>query len=204
LLDSHRGYDLGALRMARALALGLAAPLVSSTTSRLVIDLNRSIGHPQLYSAATRAVAASVRKEIAAQYYYPYRDEVERLVRRSAARGRRMIHIASHSFTPKLDGRLRRADVGLLYHPGRRAEVELCARWKAALAAAAPELQVRRNYPYAGKGDGLPSYLRLRYPGGAYVGIELEVNQKIVLGAGRGWSALRRVLIDSLRTACAA
>ena len=115
-----------------------------------------------------------------------------------------MIHISAHSFTPKLNGQVRRADVGLLYHPGRRGEVELCARWKAALASMAPELRVRRNYPYAGKGDGLTSHLRLRFPPGAYVGIELEVNQGIVLTAGRRWTALRRVLIDSLREACAA
>ena len=106
------------------------------------------------------------------------------------SRGRRVIHISSHSFTPVLDGEVRRADVGLLYDPRRRGEVELCARWKAALCAIAPALAVRRNYPYAGKGDGLTSYLRTRFPPGAYVGIELEVNQAIVFAAGRPWTAL--------------
>ena len=115
-----------------------------------------------------------------------------------------MIHISSHSFTAELDGAVRGADVGLLYHPGRRGEAELCARWKETLAALAPELRVRRNYPYAGKGDGLTSHLRLRFAPCDYVGIELEVNQGIVFAAGRRWTALRRMLIDSLRTACAA
>jgi predicted N-formylglutamate amidohydrolase len=118
------------------------------------------------------------------------------------SRGRRVIHISSHSFTPLLHGRERRADVGLLYHPRRREEAALCARWKVALAESAPSLRVRRNYPYAGKGDGLTAYLRQRFAPRAYVGIELEVNQKIVF-AGRPWTALRRVLIDSLRAACA-
>jgi len=72
------------------------------------------------------------------------------------------------------------------------------------LAGFAPELRVRRNYPYAGKGDGLISHLRLRFAPCDYVGIELEVNQGIVTAAGRRWTALRRLLIDSLRTACAA
>jgi hypothetical protein len=44
----------------------------------------------------------------------------------------------------------------------------------------------------------------LRFAQCDYVGIELEVNQGIVIAAGRRWMALRRVLIDSLRTACAA
>jgi len=203
LLDSHRGYDAGALVMANALAGAFAAPLITSTISRLVIDLNRSIGHPQLFSAAARAAPSQLRTKIVAQYYRPYRMEVERLVTQSVARGRRIIHISSHSFTPELNGKVRRADVGLLYDPARQREVDLCARWKASLAVIAPQIRVRRNYPYAGKGDGLTSALRVSFPGRAYIGIELEVNQKIVLAAGRRWTLLRRALIDSLRMACA-
>ena len=201
-MDSHRGYDPGALVVARSLAGALKAPLVTSTVSRLLVDLNRSIGHPQLFSEATRHVPAKQRARIVKQHYWPYRTQVERLVRQSVSRGRRVIHISSHSFTAELNGKVRRADVGLLYHPGRHREAEFCARWKASLAASAPELQVRRNYPYMGKADGLTSHLRLRFPRSAYVGIELEVNQSIVLAAGRRWIALRGELIDSLRAAC--
>jgi predicted N-formylglutamate amidohydrolase len=203
LLDSHRGYDPGALVMARELARAFGAPLVTSTVSRLVVDLNRSIGHPRCFSAATRGALRTLRAEIVERHYLPYRTEVERLVDRSVSSGRRVIHVASHSFTPELDGRVRGADVGLLYDPGRHAEVELCARWKASLVAMAPQLRVRRNYPYAGKGDGLTRHLRMHFPPGAYVGIELEVNQGIVLAAGRRWPKLRRVLIDSLCAAAA-
>jgi predicted N-formylglutamate amidohydrolase len=205
LLDSHCGYDPGALLMARELAAALGAPLVVSTVSRLLVDLNRSIGHPDHFSPATRGAPAAVREAIVAQHYRPYRAQVERVVRQAVARGQRVIHISSHSFVPKLHGKVRNADVGLLYHTGpvRRREAQLSARWKASLAAQAPRLRVRRNYPYAGRGDGLTSYLRRRFPPGVYAGIELEVNQAIVLSAGGGWSALRRLLIDSLRAACA-
>jgi predicted N-formylglutamate amidohydrolase len=203
LLDSHRGYDCGALTMARGLARAFRAPLVTSTISRLLVDLNRSIGHPRAFSAATRGAPARLRAKIAEQYYWPYRLQVERLVRQSVSRGRRVIHISSHSFTPVLDGKVRSADVGLLYDPARRGEAELCARWKSSLEALAPGLQVRRNYPYAGKGDGLTSHLRQRFTPIAYVGIELEINQRIAVAGGRPWTALRAVLIDSLRAACA-
>jgi hypothetical protein len=64
--------------------------------------------------------------------------------------------------------------------------------------------RVRGNYPHAGKGDGLTSHLRLPFPPRAYVGIELEVNQSLVLAAGRRWTMLRSVLIDSLRMAWSA
>jgi predicted N-formylglutamate amidohydrolase len=203
LLDSHRGYDPGSLVMAKALAGAFAAPLVSSTVSRLLIDLNRSIGHPQLFSAVTRAAPAEIRSQIVDEHYRPYRTQAEHLIAQAVARGHRAIHISSHSFTPELDGKVRGTDVGLLYHPARRGEAELCARWKETLAALAPDLRIHRNYPYAGKGDGLTSHLRMRFTPGDYVGIELEVNQGIVFAAGRRWTALRRTLIDSLRTACA-
>jgi predicted N-formylglutamate amidohydrolase len=201
LLNSHRGFDAGALVMARALSAAFDAPLVASTISRLVIDLNRSIGHPRLFSAATRNVPAALREKIVAQYYRPYREQVEQSVRQAVNGGQRVIHLSSHSFTPELDGKVRIADVGLLYHPGRPGEAELCARWKTSLAAYAPALRVRRNYPYAGNGDGMTSHLRRQFPSGAYVGIELEVNQGVVSAGGRSWASLRRVLIDSLRAA---
>ena len=202
-LESHRGYDPGSLMMARALAAALHAPLVSTTVSRLLIDLNRPIGHPQLYSATTRKVPVALRAEIARLHHQPYWTQVEDLVQRSVSRGRRVIHISSHSFTPTLGGVLRRADVGLLYHPGRQGEAELCARWKAALARSAPALLVRRNYPYQGKAAGLTAHLRQRFPPDAYIGIELEINQHTVVTAGPLWTALPDMLIESLRVACA-
>jgi len=201
LLNSHRGWDPGALVMAKALAGAFGAPLVASTVSRLLIDLNRSIGNPALFSEATRGESLATRAKIIEQHYLPYRAQVESLVGRSISRGLHVVHVSSHSFTPVLDRKVRGADVGLLYHPERREEAALCASWKASLAAFAPGLRVRRNYPYAGKGDGLTNHLRLRYPGSVYVGIELEVNQRIIVAAGRRWTALRRILIDSLRSA---
>jgi len=204
LLNSHRGYDPGSLVMAKALASSWRAPLVASTTSRLLVDLNRSIGHPQLFSAVTRAAPAQTRAQIVDEYYRPYRVQVECLVRQAVSRGHRVIHISSHSFAAELDGKVRGTDVGLLYHPARRGEAEVCARWKQAFAASAPEFRVRRNYPYAGKGDGLTSHLRLHFRQSDYVGIELEINQGVVLAADRRWAALRPLLIDSLHTACTA
>ncbi len=83
-----------------------------------------------------------------------------------------MIHVSAHSFTPALHHKVRMAAVGLLYDPARPGEVRLAAKWKVALAHAAPELRVGRNYPYAGTHDGLMPYLRARFRPHAYVGIE--------------------------------
>jgi predicted N-formylglutamate amidohydrolase len=203
LLSTHRGYDLGALPMARELAAAFEAPLVSATVTRLLVDLNRSVGHATLHAAPVRALPRAVRERIVAEHYRPYRAEVEALVERATARGRRVVHLSSHSFTPELDGQVRSADIGLLYDPTRAGERQLCARWKAALAQVAPALRVRRNYPYEGKNDGFTSHLRRSHAPAAYVGVEIEINQAIVIGPPRHWAATRAALITSLRMALA-
>jgi predicted N-formylglutamate amidohydrolase len=201
LLETHRGYDPGALMMARALASALAAPLVFATVSRLLVDLNRSVGHPRLHFGTVLAQPAELRERILNEHYEPYRREAERAVRKAIADHGRVIHISSHSFTPALDGDVRNADIGLLYDPARPGEAALCERWKAALKICAPDMIVRRNYPYAGKGDGLTTWFRRRLPPRAYLGIELEVNQKHFFARGRQWAALRRAIVESLRSA---
>jgi predicted N-formylglutamate amidohydrolase len=204
LLNSHRGYDAGALQMAKELAVALEAPLVASTVSRLLVDLNRSIGHPRFHLDVVRGAGSQVREEIIERYYRLYRTKAEHHVHHAVAHGRRVVHVSSHSFTPELNSKVRTADIGLLYDPSRPGEVALCARWQASLQALAPQLNVRRNYPYAGKGDGLTRDLRRRYSPRAYVGIELEINQKHVCGPARQWAALRKATIESLRLALSA
>jgi predicted N-formylglutamate amidohydrolase len=198
VLASHRGYDPGALSLARLLARRLDAPLVAATVSRLLVDLNRSVGHPQLFSEMSREVPAAGRARIIASYYRPFRERVERIVAQGASRGRRTVHVSAHSFTPRLDAVVRTADVGFLYDPARAQEAELCARWQAALRERLPELRVRRNYPYRGAGDGLTTHLRRQWPGALYVGVEVEINQAIVRRAGVPWQDLRRALADVL------
>ena len=203
VLDSHRGFDAGALTMARTFARRFGAPLVGATVSRLLIDLNRSLGHPRVFSEVTRALPARQRAQIVEQYYLPHRRRVEDLVRQALRQQGQVVHLASHSFCPELDGRVRTADVGLLYDPSRAGEAALCARWKDALAVLAPALRVRRNYPYAGKDDGLTAHLRKSFPASAYLGIELEFNQAIVAVGGRRWAALRAAVSAALALALA-
>ncbi len=203
LLETHRGYDFGALLMAREMSASFGAPLIASTVTRLLVDLNRSIGHPRLHGGPVRNSSHEEREQILADYYLPYRVQAENLVKKAIARGRHVIHISSHSFTPELNGKVRTADVGLLYDPARPEEVRICKRWKGALEQAAPHLRVRRNYPYAGKDDGFIPYLRSRYGPAAYIGIEIEINQAIAVAASRRWAELRAAIIESLRVALA-
>ena len=200
-LESHRGFDPGALALARDFAKALDAELVYATTSRLLVELNRSPRHPNLFSEVTRGLPTDERQALLERYYYPYRSWVETQVRAAIAAGRKVLHVSSHSFTPRLNGVVRRADVGLLYDPQRAGEVAFCLAWKAAIEKADGTLVVRRNYPYRGTGDGLTTHLRRRFAAKNYVGVEIEVNQKFPLGPARRWVVLRKALVTALERA---
>ncbi|HEY6599613.1 MAG TPA: N-formylglutamate amidohydrolase [Pseudomonadales bacterium] len=180
VLQSHRGWDPGALTLARSLAKLLDAPLIASQTSRLLVDLNRSEHHPKLFSAMTDVLQDDARNRILDEHYRPYRDDVEAAGDAIIDADARIVHISVHSFVPVLDGKTRRADIGLLYDPRRTREAALCNRWIMALGASLPDLEVRRNYPYRGDADGLTTALRRRYRAADYIGIEIELNQRLV------------------------
>lgn len=203
VLHSHRGYDAGALDYARDFAGALGAPLVYSTTSRLLVELNRSPHHPDAFSRVTRNLSGDEREHIMQRYYRPYRNAVESHVARAAKRGERVLHISCHSFTSRMNGVTRAAEIGLLYDPARECESAFCRTWKRTLERHAPQWRVRRNYPYRGSADGLTTYLRSRFGCDVYRGIEIEVNQKFPLGDARVWKTARRVLLASLREALA-
>jgi predicted N-formylglutamate amidohydrolase len=178
-LNSHRGYDIGSLACARALARRLDTRLLHADTSRLLIDLNRSPHHPALYSDVTRGLPPEQRRQIFTRHYLPHRKRVEARIEGLIAAGRRVLHVAVHSFTPALDGVARRADIALLYDPARRVEARLCRVWQRSLERDS-ELIVRRNYPYRGVNDGLTRYLRTRFGPAVYAGVELELNQRLL------------------------
>ncbi|KAF0191190.1 MAG: N-formylglutamate amidohydrolase [Gammaproteobacteria bacterium] len=200
LLKSHRGHDIGALNLARYLARHLRAPLHYSTVSRLLVDLNRSPHHRQLFSSQTRVLDPASRTAVLARYYSPYRGAVEKRIVQMIARGRSVVHVSAHSFTPVFDSKTRMADIGLLYDPARRGERLFCTRFQDALSDFAPTLRVRRNYPYKGTADGFTTYLRKIFSGTHYAGIELEVNQRFFLDAKPAWGGIRLNILRALTT----
>ncbi len=204
VLATHRGWDPGALHMAGALAAGLShGPPITAVVTRLLVDLNRSLDRPDLFSEISRALPEAEREAVLDTHYRPYRRAVEAEVARLVAAGHRVIHVSSHSFTPELDGRERNCDVGLLYDPSRRPELEIAGRWHRALGRVARDLRVRRNYPYRGRTIGFPSWLRRQYRADAYCGFELEMNQALVERDPALWSREREAMVESLRAALA-
>ncbi len=194
LLQTHRGYDLGAASLARRLARRLKAPLYEGTVTRLLVDLNRSIGNRSLFQLPTESLSQGERDNLLMQYYHPFRRAVRRRVRSSIARNRTVVHLSIHSFTPIQNGKVRDCDVGLLYDPSRVREKTLCRAWRCKLREVFPLLRVRFNGPYRGIADGHTTALRKEFPANRYLGIELEVNQKLSRSTRHTWPRIASAL----------
>lgn len=202
LLKTHEGYDIGALQTARAFSRMLKSPLIYSSVSRLVVDLNRSIGHPSLFSKITLPLDDGEKTQILNRFYFPYRTRVETAIRDFIRTGYRVMHVSVHSFTPVLSGKTRKTDIGLLFDPLRNCEKEFCVRLRNALRKSHPDISIHFNLPYRGNTDGLTSALRKRWRENAYLGIECEINQQLFLaGKRREWRQVHDAMVQALRQA---
>jgi len=196
-LSTHRGLDIGALDLFHKME-AIAETSYHSTTSRLLVELNRSLYHPNLFSKWTKGLNQEEKNQIIADHYLPYRYAVESYIRDSLKKKDQLMHISVHSFTPELDGIVRNADIGLLYDPQRASEKRFATAWAKAIRDHAPDLRVRMNYPYRRTADGFTTYLRRKFKKN-YSGIELEVNQKWAAGSAMD-KRITEVLIESVRT----
>jgi len=198
-LASHEGMDFGANELAHYLS-KYAESSFFAEVSRLVVDLNRSLTHPNLFSDYIKTLSHEERDQILQVHYLPFRSEVENQIALFIAQGYQVIHLSIHSFVGSINGKPRNADVGLLYDPSRLFEKAYCQKWRAELEELAPHLRVRFNYPYLGKSDGFTTYLRRKFDEPAYSGIEVEFNQRFMhQDETTAWNALKDILKESVR-----
>jgi len=209
-LHSHRGHDIGARALAERLQAAMDVPLFEADATRLLVDVNRSLYHRHVFSEYSQVLSPAARLVLVDEYYWPYRRRILDHIEKRLSHGDSVLHVAVHSFTPRLNGETRNADIGLLYDSTRLGERQTCLMLAKSLIEAGgagagkrrPErLRVRRNYPYRGAADGLTTALRRRFAESRYQGIEIEVNQRLLgdderapVVAEQIAAALRRVL----------
>lgn len=188
----HIGWDIGAAAVAEQLSRHLGAPLVSQTYSRLVIDCNRALDHPDsipIVSEHTRIVGncGLSPAEIAArgdEIYRPFHDTIAQGLDARRTAGLPSILIAVHSFTPVFKGMRRPWHIGLLFNRDSR-----LAGILASLIGEDQSISVGINEPYAisdsidftipehGEKRGIPH-------------VEIEIRQDLIESADgqRAWA----------------
>ena len=199
---THRAFDPGAAELARLLARRLRAPVHLAPVSRLLVDPNRDEDHAGVFGAAISRAPAAVQQELLARYHRPYRDGVRERLRgslRALEQGGRLLHLSVHSFTPRMRGITRPCELGIMYDPARSEESRLAEEWRRHLGELDPRLRVRRNYPYVGKSIYFQPHLRARLRDRRYLGLQIEVSQKLPRRQPERWARFQELLVEVLR-----
>jgi predicted N-formylglutamate amidohydrolase len=120
LLSTHIGWDIGVASLAHA----LRAPAYLGNVSRLVIDLNREPGDPDLIPQSSDGQQipgnSSDTSDRIARFWQPYHDELARQIELAEP----LMLLSLHSFTPQLATRpeeQRPWEIGVLYNRDDRA-----------------------------------------------------------------------------------
>lgn len=194
-INSHEGFDIGALDIAEALQATFSqAHLICATASRLLIDCNRSLHHTNCFSSISKQLDTEAKHLVINEFYTPFRQQTIEYMHHYIAQNLTVLHLSIHSFTPILNNAVRNTDIGLLYDPKHKMEKNLATCWRRQIKTIAPEYRVRMNYPYKGISDGFKTFLRTQFPINSYIGLEVETNQILTEN-----SQPLQKLIDTLR-----
>ncbi len=199
VLESHRGWDIGAEAVARRLAEHLGAPLVLQRYSRLVLDANRPPGSPTSIPdvshgaaiPANRRVTEAERAARIAEILEPMDTAIDELFDRHPRRAA----FSLHSYTPVLEDRARPWHAGML----TRRSVETGERLIASLRRQDPALILAMNEPYRIEDDGdwfVPHHAEPR--GLAHSLIEIRNDEIADATGAERWSRLLAIAISEV------
>lgn len=177
ILHSHQGYDIGALDCSRDLYNYLKQHFnilyLTNNQTRLLIDYNRSIHHPQLFSKYSKTLPKRYIENLLNDYS-KFRTNVKTYIEESIKSNITVIHLSIHSFTPIWKGKTRKTEIGILFDPLRIEEQKFASILRSQIP-----LICHFNLPYRGTSDGHTQSLRNQFIK-KYLGIEIEINQKFI------------------------
>ncbi len=150
-LTRHIAWDIGARQVAARLAALFDAPCLLARYSRLVIDLNRHLHDPSLIAVASDGVEIPGNLNLTGQersariekFFHPYHNQYREMVSLLKSRHQKPIILSVHSFTPRMNGKQRPWDFGVLWD-----EDEALARALIANLRKIPGRVTGENQPY--------------------------------------------------------
>ena len=148
VIDTHRGWDIGAKALATQVSEKICAPLIVQRYSRLVIDCNRPPESSESIPLQSDGVIIPGNKNLSDANILLRRkaifdpmntalDEVLSMTKKKAV-------FSIHSFTPKMNGKKRPWNAGFL----SRLDIPTATLLVAAIEAMAPDLNLALNKPY--------------------------------------------------------
>lgn len=176
----HISHDIGAREVTGLLSTDLDAVAILHNYSRLVIDCNRPLGHPEsiIHVSDDQPVpgnqsctpAQATMRENA--LFWPYHQTVSSIIgNRWRASGHPPAIFSVHSFTPHYGSEARPWDAGVLYNKDPRMAEPLIAFLQA------EGLSIGDNQPYSGLESAFSIDIHGGAPGIAHVVIEIRQDQ---------------------------
>jgi predicted N-formylglutamate amidohydrolase len=180
-LATHWGWDIGAATVATRLAVLVDAPLVLSTVSRLVIDLNRPLDSDTLILPEVEGVPLDFNRALTpedrgariAAFHRPYHAAVDTQVGVLAAQGGPALLFSVHSFTPNYMGERREMEMGVLFDDHEDRATVLAASLQDA------GWRTRLNEPWSGR-NGLVYAPHRHGTRHSVPYLELEIRQDLI------------------------
>lgn len=204
-LERHIAWDIGIAALGAALAGRLDSLFIAQAYSRLVVDCNRGPDSPDSIPEISdgtvvpgnAALGAGQRSERFRVIHEPYQAAIEKELGRRDREGRGAILVALHSFTPRMDGRDRPWQAGVLHDKG---DTRFAMAVLEALRGRSG-LIVGDNEPYAM--DGIDHTIpRHAFPRTRPY-VELEIRQDLLAapGAAEEWAGLLADLLSEAAVA---
>ncbi|MCB0394842.1 MAG: N-formylglutamate amidohydrolase, partial [Bdellovibrionales bacterium] len=180
LLNTHRAYDLGAKEITQYMTKSLGAESFYGNISRLAIDLNRTRGHKNSFSIFSKKLPTEYRNALEEDYLGKYTKNIFVRVEKLLKQKKQLVVFSVHTFTPVFKGNVRKTEIGLLFRPTIKKEVELAKKLKRYLQKNS-NYAVHFNLPYRGHTDCFLNHLSDRHKKNPnYLGIFFEVNQRLL------------------------
>ena len=157
ILKKHIAWDIGAEDVSLHVSRMLDMPLVLPHYSRLTADLNRAPQHVEcmpeesdhIKIPANAALPKKEKEQRLKEIYWPYQNEIGKLLDRAVSKKQVPILLAIHSFTPEMDGIRRPWHISFMW----QREEKLAKQVVREIRKNHPGLLVGENQPYTLSGD---------------------------------------------------
>ncbi len=179
-MDRHIAYDIGAAAVTTRLSKLLDAPALMHNYTRLVIDCNRPLGHPESIPESSDGSIISGNADLPEDQaiervnalFWPYHQVASSIIgHRWRVEKRPPALFSVHSFTPQYGDEQRPWDAGVLYNRDPRIAKPMMEMLRA------KGLHIGDNQPYSGLESGYSIDMHGTSPGLANGVIEIRQDQ---------------------------
>ena len=197
-LSSHRSYDYGAADICEFFKNQKKYDVHINKMSRWLIDMNRQLSAFEKNKKLAQLSSLSEKDfELIKSAYTKYRQSIWTSVKKCIDQKQDFYVFSVHSFTPVMNGKARKTDIGLLYRTTNPKEVLAAKGLRKNIenSELLGAFKTHFNLPYRGHTDCLLNDLLNEFGNSRYFkgGCFLEFNQNLLR---KNASSVKSVLID--------